>query len=169
MEKTDFRRDILPLKDKIYRLALRITNISEEAEDIVQDTMLKVWSMRTQWKTLKSVEAWCMTVARNLALDRTGAASAENTGITEDLQIASAGSSPHDELERKEGLDIVMKLVDRLPEKQKTALHLRDVEGKTYKEIAEIMQMSEENVKTNIFRARQKIKENYLKIMNYGL
>ena len=51
MKKISFRNDILPLKNELYRLAFRITLNAEEAEDIVQETMIKVWNRRTQWIT----------------------------------------------------------------------------------------------------------------------
>ena len=70
MKEISFRNDILPLKDKLYRLALRITLDSAEAEDIVQDTMIRVWNKRDEWAQFNSIEAFCLTVARNLAIDR---------------------------------------------------------------------------------------------------
>ena len=57
MQEINFRNDILPLKDKLFRLALRITMNRAEAEDVVQDTMLRVWSQRDEWPALDSVEA----------------------------------------------------------------------------------------------------------------
>ena len=59
--------------------------------------------------------------------------------------------------------------MDALPEKQKSCLQLRDIEAKSYKEIAEIMSITEEQVKINIFRARQKLKEKLQTIDKYGL
>ena len=52
MKTIRFRDDILPLKDKLFRLALRITLHREEAEDIVQDTLLKVWEKRDTWSQI---------------------------------------------------------------------------------------------------------------------
>ena len=69
MNKISFRNDILPLKDKLYRLALRITLNARDAEDIVQDTLIKVWNRRDRWDELDSIEAFSLTVCRNLALD----------------------------------------------------------------------------------------------------
>ena len=70
MQNISFRDDILPLKDKLFRLALRITLNRAEAEDVVQDTLIRVWSKREEWVGLESVEAYCMSIARNLAIDR---------------------------------------------------------------------------------------------------
>ena len=64
---------------------------------------------------------------------------------------------------------IVKRLVDSLPEKQRTAMQLRDFEGKSYKDIANIMDITEQQVKVNIFRARQTVKQKFLQEEDYGL
>ena len=64
---------------------------------------------------------------------------------------------------------LVRDLINDLPEKQKSVMQLRDFEDKSYKEIAEILGISEEQVKVNIFRARQAIKQKYIETENYGL
>ena len=66
-------------------------------------------------------------------------------------------------------MDTVRRLIDRLPEKQRSCMQLRDFEGKPYKEIAQILQISEEQVKVNIFRARQTVRQRYQELDNYGL
>ena len=70
IKQVSFRNDVLPLKNILYRLALRITLNSAEAEDIVQDTLIKVWNKRDSWAEIESIEAFSITVCRNLALDR---------------------------------------------------------------------------------------------------
>ena len=55
-------------------------------------------------------------------------------------------------------------LISQLPEKQRSCIQLRDVEGKSYRDIAEILDITEQQVKVNIFRARQNIKERYMKM-----
>ena len=78
MQEISFRNDILPLKDKLFRLALRITLDRAEAEDVVQDTMIRVWNKRDEWSQFESVEAYCLTVAKNLAIDRSQKKEAQN-------------------------------------------------------------------------------------------
>ena len=169
MRKVSFRNDILPLKDKLYRLALHITFDSAEAEDVVQDTMIKVWNKREDWEEIDSMEAFCLTIARNLAIDRSQKAEAQNVELIPETQQLTDAATPDRKLERDEQLGLVKKLMDELPEKQRSIMLLRDVEEKSYKEIAEILQLTEEQVKVNLFRARQKIKFRYNEIQNYGL
>jgi RNA polymerase sigma-70 factor (ECF subfamily) len=63
----------------------------------------------------------------------------------------------------------VHRLINELPERQRLMVQLRDIEGKNYKEIATALGLTEDQVKVNLFRARQKIKEQYLQIDEYGL
>ena len=169
MQEISFRNDILPLKDKLYRLALRITLDSAEAEDIVQDTMIRVWNKREEWTQFDSIEAYCLTVARNLAIDRSQQKEAQNVELTLETRETPDASSPYDQLVNEEQMNIIHQLVNKLPEKQRMVLQLRDMEGKSYKEISEILQVTEEQVKVNLFRARQKIKQQFTEIDEYGL
>ena len=70
---------------------------------------------------------------------------------------------------QKDRMAIAKRLVDELPEKQRSCMQLRDFEGKTYKEIADVLGITEEQVKVNIFRARQNIKQRYQEFDKYGL
>ena len=70
MKIEEFTTKILPLKNNLLRVAFRITGNTEEAEDVVQEVMLKMWSQRESWDTIDSLPAYCMMMSRNLALDR---------------------------------------------------------------------------------------------------
>ena len=170
MKKVSFRNDILPLKNILYRLALRITCNNAEAEDIVQDTLMKVWNRRERWDEIDSIEAFCMTICRNLALDRMRKMDNHNGSLEDNLrETPSATRNPYEEMNQKDRIQLVRRLVDSLPEKQRTCMQLRDFEGKSYKEVAEILQISEDQVKVNIFRARQTIKQRFKELDDYGL
>ena len=159
MKTISFRDDILPLKDKLFRLALRITLNTEEAEDVVQDTMVKVWQQKENWQRLNSVEAYCMTICRHLALDKTTQAGRRNVPLSAPDEIAS----------RNERVRMIWSLMEKLPEIQRSILQLRDVEGYSYQEIAGILQISDTQVKVYLHRARNFIRSEAEKIDEYGL
>ena len=169
MQEISFRDDILPLKDKLFRLALRITFDRAEAEDVVQDTMIRVWNKREEWTQFGSIEAYCLTVAKNLAIDRSQKNEAQIVELTPEMEEESEASGPYDQLINKERMSIIHRLINELPEKQRLIMQLRDIEGESYKEIAKILNLTEEQVKVNLFRARQKVKQRYLEIDEYGL
>ena len=159
----------MPLKDKLFRLALRITFDRAEAEDVVQDTMIRVWNKREEWTQFGSIEAYCLTVAKNLAIDRSQKKEAQNVELTPEMEEESEASGPYDQLINNERMSIIHRLINELPEKQRLIMQLRDIEGESYKEIAKILNLTEEQAKVNLFRARQKVKQRYLEIDEYGL
>ncbi len=114
------------------------------------------------------MEAYCLAVCRNLSLDRISLK--DNCHVTLENQPDTPDSStPHDALTRKEQISLVETLLTGLPEVQRSIIQLREIEGKNYKEIAEVLSISEEKVKVYLFRARQRIKQAYAKIDGYGL
>lgn len=172
MKKIDFRQDLLPLKDKIFRLAFRVTLNTQEAEDLTQDTLVRVWSRRDELTEVKSLEAFCIAVCRNMALDRVKRAEHSNLSLDDDATNADAfdnAPSPDERMERDERLQRVHQLFNDLPERLRTALQLRDIEGMSYAEAAEVMGVSEGLFKVTLHRARKAIKTQYEKIENYGL
>ena len=172
MKKISFRNDILPLKNELYRLALRITLNPAEAEDVVQETMIKVWNRREQWEQIESIEAFCLTICRNLSLDKTRKMAIYDQSLDaneHDKPDRSHSANPEEKAIQQDRIELVRRLIDGLPEKQRSVMQLRDFEGKSYKEIAAIMNISEEQVKVNIFRARQTIKQKYIQVEQYGL
>ena len=170
MKEISFRTDVLPLKDVLYRLALRITQKHEDAQDVVQDTLIKVWNKRDDLSGIDSLEAYCLTICRNLALDKLKAKSSQNESLDSILiDTPDQGGSPYEQMLQKDRIALVRRMVNSLPEKQRSCMQLRDFEGKSYKEIATILNISEDQVKVNIFRARQAIKTKYQQIEGYGL
>ena len=172
MKKISFRNDVLPLKNELYRLALRITLNPAEAEDVVQETMIKVWNRREQWEQIESIEAFCLTICRNLSLDKTRKMAIYDQSLDaneHDEPDRSHSANPEEKAIQQDRIELVRRLIDGLPEKQRSVMQLRDFEGKSYKEIAAIMNISEEQVKVNIFRARQTIKQKYIQVEQYGL
>ena len=167
MKEISFRDDILPLKDKLFRVALRITFDRAEAEDIVQETLIKVWNKREEWNSLDSVEAYCLTLTKNLAIDMREKMDTRTEELTDEYDQAHDDANPYEKLEQKERLMWVHKLMEELPDKQRKIIQMRDIEEKSYKEIAQALDITEEQVKINLFRARQKVKQGFLRLDAY--
>ena len=169
MKTISFQTDILPLKNELFRLALRITQNRFEAEDVVQETMLKVWKGRSEWDKIDNIEAYCLTVCRNLSLDKMRHMDNQVQNIEQESEPAdqSYSANPEEQAVQHDRLQLVRQLISQLPEKQRSCMQLRDVEGKSYRDIANIIGISEEQVKVNIFRARQTIRERFQQAENF--
>lgn len=165
-----FERLVRSVSDKMYRFALRMLGDADDAKDTVQEALLRLWRHRERLDGLESPEAWCLTVTRNLCLDRFKSARARReTGPRPGAEPAEAGPTPYHALEQKDQLRELRLMIAALPEKQRMILHLREIEALSYKEIASVLSLSMEDVKVGLFRARRTLKENLSKHMAYGL
>ena len=123
MKKISFRNDVLPLKNELYRLALRITLNPAEAEDIVQETMMKVWNRREQWDNIESIEAFCLTICRNISLDKMRKMENQNQSLSEgehDTPDQSYSSNPEEQAMQQDRVQLIRQLINQLPEKQRS-------------------------------------------------
>ena len=166
MKTISFQSDVLPLKNELFRMAFRISQNREEAEDVVQETMIKVWNRREQWPQLESIEAFCLTICRNLSLDKLRRMDNRVESLDDDIDLTdlSHTSNPEQIAIQHDRTQMVHQLISELPERLRTCMQLRDIEGKSYRDIATILDMTEQQVKVNISRARQAVREHYLKI-----
>ena len=158
MKQDYFRNKILPLSDKLFRLAFSITGNRQDAEDVVQDALLNVWKKKDEWETVENPEAYCYRSIRNIAIDKISLKENQQEAWNDAYDEWDREVSAQERLEEEEHLLLLENFIRRLPEKQRTIFQLREVEDLSYRQIAEAMNISEEQVKVNLFRARQKIK-----------
>ncbi len=162
MEVEDFKIQVLPLQDKLYSFALRFLGDSEDAKDAVQEVFLKLWKLRNSLDSYRSLVAFAMTVTRNHCLDRI---KAKRTIPIEDNKVYSSqivNITPGDILEKKDLAEIVRKIINELPENQRSVIQLRDIDGFDNQEIGEILKMDANNVRVLLSRARKKVREELL-------
>lgn len=152
-------RQVESFKNKLFRYALNMLRNDLDAEDVIQELLVRIWQRKEQFDQIENKEAWCMTVTRNLCIDKIRSRKHNNQDVSEYKFIADHGATPDIITEDRESLKIVMDVLNSLPENQREIIHLRDVEGYTYKEIAEITGLTEDQVKINLFRSRQRLKE----------
>lgn len=157
----DFTKDVMPLKDKFYRLALRLLQNDAEAQDITQETLIRLWIRISQIDAAEDAEALGLTISHNLALDalKRAGRNYEQIGNQHENFAPDHSQTPIDALAATDRRNFVRQLIDSLPPKQRTIVQLRDIEGKSYRDIARVLQMSEEQVKVTLFRARQALKK----------
>ncbi len=166
MDRAEFENTILPLTRKLYRFAFRFLNNGEEAEDAVQDVCIKLWNKRESLGKYRSVEAFAMTMTRNHCLDRIRKKGREIFEDTRPIDTRTSGVDPQEEIETKESYNNVLKIVENLPEKYRTVLEMRDLEGCGYDEIEERLQQNINTIRVKLSRARKMVRDELNKI-NY--
>ena len=150
----------MPYSSRLYRMAFRLMNSREEAEDIVQEVYIKLWGMRSELKKYNSIEALAVRITRNLCLDHL-----RRRKVTQEAFKVhrSNGEADHhtasDQLVEKERAEVLKTLIDTLPEPQRSLVHLRHMEEKEYDEIAEMMNMNVNAIRVSISRARKQMRE----------
>ena len=135
----------------------------EAAKDSVQDLYLKLWEKRTELNEIENLSAFAMKIMRNICLDKLRKKRETNVEM-QDYSSLQNPVSLHEIIEQKDMTKIIKQYINQLPELQKTAVRLRDVEGCEIKEIAYITSSSENAVMANLSRARQKIREYLVKL-----
>jgi RNA polymerase sigma-70 factor (ECF subfamily) len=142
----------------------------DDAKDVIQEVLIRVWNGGEKMDEIQNMEAWCMRITKNLSLDRLRSNQRRGTqSIDESFDIQHTEVTPDVKTELGESMQNVNQLIAALPEKQRQVIHLRDVEGYTYNEICDIMEIDMNQVKVNLFRARNAVREKLLKINAYGL
>ncbi|MCW5519694.1 RNA polymerase sigma factor [Aureitalea sp. L0-47] len=167
MTQKEFLTTVLPFKDKLYRLAKRLLVSSDEAEDAVQEIMLKLWKGKEKMGNYKNPEAFAMTMTKNYCLDRLKSKQAGN------MKIVHSNFKNSDNIERQveanDGVSLVFQIMETLPEQQRMILQLRDVEQYDFAEIAEMLDIKETAIRVALSRARKTVREQMIKKYNYGI
>lgn len=168
MNQKEFLKTVMPFKDKVFRLAKRLLVSTEEAEDATQELIYKLWKNKSKLQEYKSVEAFAMTMTKNYCFDRLKSKQANNLSLVHS-NYKEGGTSLQKRVEINDSVSLVYKLIEKLPEQQKTIIQLRDIEEFEYEEIAEMMNMNPTAIRVSLSRARKTIREQLIKQHNYGV
>lgn len=165
-EREAFDELIEKYRDKAYGIAFSVVRNANDAVDVAQEAFIKVFENIGSFKGDSRFYTWLYRIVFNVGVDY--ARRKKNPGISLDdeevisseqaLNIAAHGTlSPAEELDNQELLELLNRCLEQLPLPQRTAVLLRDVEGLTYAEIAEVMQSSEGTVMSRLFYGRKRI------------
>ena len=168
MQQSEFLNVVMPFKDKLYRLAKRLLVSTEEAEDATQEILLKLWSKKKTMESYNNVEAFAMTMTKNFCLDRLKSKQAGNLKLVHS-NYAEESSGLQKQIEARDSVDWVQKIMEELPEQQKLVLQLRDVEEYDYDEIGEMLDMKPTAVRVALSRARKLVRDKLLQKHRYGI
>ena len=155
------------LKNKLYRYALKLINDCEDAKDIAQDVFEKLLQKQEPVNNHRSYDALAIKMVRDLCYDRIRHQSIKQEKL--DLIKNNNSNLNPTNYDLKDTFSIIEKLTKTLPEKQQVIFQLRDIQELEFEEIARLLDMDETAIRMNLSRARKTIREQLIKIQNYGL
>ena len=115
-----FKSRVLPAKDKMYRFAQRLLKDDEEAKDIVQEAMIRVWNKRDEMHTYLNMEAWCMRIVRNLSLDRIKSKQYNSDRLDTTYNLSAPGVNPEQKTEIDNTMENIHNFIYRVQKFWKT-------------------------------------------------
>lgn len=151
----------------LYAVAFRIMGDSARAEDMVQDTYMKLWERRDGLDAVDNREAYCMTVLRNVCLDELRRPGHNGEPLDAVADIADPAMATEG-VEGRDELRLLHALIDRLPDNQAKVFRLRDLGGYSFDEIGQATGLGNVNIRVLLSRARKKLREQFRIIINYG-
>lgn len=166
MDAESFKKMFLPCHAKLYSVAYRLLENASDAEDVLQEAYLKLWSKRGELTVISNPEAFAVAMVKNMCFDllRSGKylSSRQHLPLSEAQNVLPAESS-----EARDDVQVVKRIIARLPVQQQLVVTLRDVKGCSYEEVERVTGLSSVNVRVLLSRARRKIREEFNKWNGY--
>lgn len=160
-----FKQLLLPLYPRLQRVALRLLGNVEDAEDMVQEVYMKLWSKRDALPDVQDIEAYCVTLTKNMCIDRLRIAEAEDKADVDEVPIMFAATDDVEaQVEKHDAVEQVKRIIGTLPEHQQQVITLRDIEDCSFEEIAEQTGLTAVNIRMLLSRARRTIRERFKKL-----
>lgn len=166
MTTEEFKNKVIPFSRKLYPMLFRILKNEEETRDALQDLMVKLWNKRSELDKCNSQSAYIVTVAKNYSFDLLKKKRPANLNEADSYKILQLKADSLS-LETKEKFECVHKVIETLPEKYRTVIQLRDIDGYSFEEIKTMTGFEVSNLRVILSRARQKVKTEVEKIYDY--
>lgn len=163
MELNQFKITVVPLRSKLLNYARKLTDDSSDAEDVVQEVMLKLWNIRQKLEEYNSIEALAVRITHNLCMDMWRSKRTDQVSLDQ-VPVVSQTVNPERVLEGNDEIRLMREIISSLPTLQQTIIRMKDIEEYETEEIAQITGCSSESIRSNLSRARKKVRDIYLKI-----
>jgi len=169
MKPEEFRKTVLPEGRRLYAFAFRYLNSREDAEDVVQDVMTKLWETRDTLDRYQNIPAWATTVTRNMCIDRLRKYKILRFDEYESAEVSKVTENGNGMMsESGEASALALRIIQKMEEPYRSAVILRDVEGYSYEEAAEMLETNVNALRTSLSRARKYVREELNRIYSYG-
>lgn len=161
MEQNEFEIEAKRMRPALLRMAVRYMENSDEAEDLVQDALLKLWFLREKLDQYRSVDALAIVVIKHLCINRLRGVRIEKVDLNQGISIGG-GENPEMKLIEEERMQEILEVLSGLPNLQQSILRMKHIEGFEVEEIARLIGSTSIAVRTNLSRARQKVREQFM-------
>lgn len=160
MDAITFKQQFIPYHQKLYRIAYRLLEDEQDAEDITQETYIKLWNKRNELGHVENLESYSVIILRNMCMDYLRSKSRFKVQSQEILNVElSETVSVVAEIEQKEEFQFIEHIVNQLPKQQREVIKLKHFDNYTSDEIENILGISSINLRVLLSRARKKVKE----------
>jgi RNA polymerase sigma-70 factor (ECF subfamily) len=165
MTANEFNTTVVPMNPKLFRYAYRFLEDRDEAQDAVQEVFVKLWRMRDKMKEVNNIEAFAVRVTRNYCLDKIKTRHTVSLDVNDYFKDRiSESSNPEEQLHQSDTMKELGRMMEELPEPQRSVIRMRDVEGYSNEEVGEILGLTPGNVRVVLSRARKKIRESFIQL-----
>jgi RNA polymerase sigma-70 factor, ECF subfamily len=146
-------------RNKMFYLAYSMTNNRETADDLAQEVFVKAYRALPRFNLASKFSTWLYRIAINAVKDFHRKESGwERVSLDERIELSDTKNFRNED-EKQKRLEIIRENINKLPEKHRIVLSLRDIQGKSYSEIADILHVSPGTVDSRLFRARKKLRK----------
>lgn len=149
------------MRPALLRMAIRYLENSDEAEDVVQDALLKLWFLRDRLEQYRSVDALAIVITKHLCINRLRGHRIEKVDLEQGISIGG-GDNPEMKLVEEENMQEILEVISTLPDLQQAILRMKHIEGFEVEEIARLTGSTPIAVRTNLSRARKRVREQFM-------
>ena len=164
MDAREFKQRFMPFHRRLYRVGYHLTGNAQDAEDLLQDTYLRLWQKRDDLKEEAVTEAYLITLMRNLYRDQRRLKRVDTSEDIDDHAEPPDERSLAETIEATDEAQQMGTLMDGLPERDRHILQMHLVEDKSYEEMEQDTGLSQGNLRIIMMRTKQKLKEQYIKL-----
>lgn len=149
------------MRPALLRMAVRYLQDPDEAEDVVQDALLKLWFLRERLEQYRSVDALAIVITKHLCINHLRDNRIEKVDLEQGISIRS-DENPEMKLVKEESMTEILEIISTLPNLQQAILRMKHIEGFEVEEIANLTGSTPVAIRTNLSRARKKVREQFM-------
>ncbi len=164
MNAQEFKQRFMPFHRLLYRVAFHLTGNVQDAEDLLQDTYLKLWQKRNDLRDEAITHAYLVTLMRNLLRDQQRLKHIDSSAELKDELSPPDERSLEGQIAARDEASQMKNLINQLPKRDKEIIRMHLMEERTYDEIEQDTGLSQGNIRIIVMRTKQKLKQQFIKL-----